>query len=155
MDQAVKVRDCALRLLARRDHSAAELKRKLVQRGFSSDCCEVIITWLVEMGYLDDRRFAERWAEAALKTGRCFGLRLRLELQQRGVVAGLAADVVEELTKDHNESLSLRALSEHRFPGFDPHTATDKEKRRIFGFLQRRGFSANAIMAFFRGATDE
>jgi regulatory protein len=155
MDEAVKIRDCAVRLLARRDHSAAELKRKLVQRGFPSETCDVIIERLVEKGYLDDRRFAERWAEAALASGRCFGLRLRHELQQRGVGAGLAADVVAELTRDHNESHSIRALSDHRFPGFNPLTATDREKRRIFGFLQRRGFSVNAIMAFFRGATDE
>jgi regulatory protein len=155
MDEAVKARDCALRLLARRDHSKVELKRKLIQRGFPSGICDGIIAMLAEKGYIDDRRFAERWAEAALAAGRCFGLRMKLELQQRGVAADVASEVVAKLTMEHNESLSIRALTDHRFPGFDPLTATDKEKSRIFGFLQRRGFSANTIMALFRGVADE
>ncbi len=155
MDELVKVRDCAVRLLARRDHSAAELKRKLLQRGFRTESCDGIIVWLLDKGFLDDRRFAKRWAEASLASGRCFGLRLRHELQQRGVDATLASEVVAELAADHNESSTIRALADQRFPGFNTFKATDREKRRIFGFLQRRGFSANAILAFFRGTTDE
>jgi regulatory protein len=152
---AAKARDCALRLLARRDHSKAELQRKLIQRGFARPVIESVISRLAEAGYLDDHRFARRWAESALESGRCVGSRLRLELRQRGVPTDIAEQTVSELASGFEEFPAARSLLERKFPGFDPAAADDREKRRIFGFLQRRGFPTATIIALFRGSIQE
>ena len=47
----------ALRLLARRGHSVAELERKLKERGYSAAQIAPVIERCRELGYLDDSRF--------------------------------------------------------------------------------------------------
>lgn len=152
MADADKARDCALRLLTRRDHSRAELQRKLVQKGFGKEAIEEVMARLTDAGYLDDCRFARRWSEAALAAGRCFGPRLRMELRQRGVPADIAEQTASELAADIEELSVARSLMERKFPGFDPVAAGDREKRRVFGFLQRRGFSTSTVLTLFRNS---
>ncbi|GAM08697.1 regulatory protein RecX [Geobacter sp. OR-1] len=155
MTDEAKARESAIRILARRDHSKAEMKRKLIRNGFSPEVAEATISSLQEKGYLDDRRYAERWAAAALEGGRCYGPRLRAELRQRGIDQATASEVISELTSGSDETETLRMLLRRRFPEFDPFTADDREKRRIFGFLQRRGFSTGAIMTVFKTVSTE
>lgn len=155
MPDRAKARDSALRLLARRDHSKAELQRKLVSRGFDRTTIEAVISQLAQAGYLDDRRFAVRWAESAMESGRCVGSRLRMELRQRGVPPDIAEQTVSELTAGFDELPAARALLDRRFPGFDPLSSDDREKRRIFGFLQRRGFPTRTILALLKGSHHE
>lgn len=143
-------RDYALRLLGRRDHTRADLERKLVRRGVDRSIIDELISRLTDDGYLDDRRFARRWAESAVASGRCLGPRLRLELRRRGVPAEIAEQTASELTEGYEEFSVARTLLERKFPGFDPVAADDRDKRRVFGFLQRRGVSTATIVAIFR-----
>lgn len=153
-DPAAAARDCAYRLLGRRDHSAAELRRKLLQRGFQDEIVQALLDRLTESGFLNDRRFAERWVEAALTSGRSFGPRLRMELQRRGIASELAAEVSARATTEIDEHAALRELVARKMPTFDPLTASDRERRRIFGYLQRRGFSTAAIISLLRAGTE-
>lgn len=155
MADEVKARESALRILALRDHSKAQLRRKLIQKGFSPQVADTTIASLSEKGYLNDRRFAERWASAALESGRCYGPRLRSELRQRGVDASIASEVIVELTSGDDEQQTVQLLVKRRFPEFNPLTADDRDKRRILGFLQRRGFSTAAIISLFRNSIQE
>ena len=76
------LRERALRHLARRDHSRAELARKLAAHG-SADEIEAVITRMGELGLQSDTRYAETFVRG--KAAR-FGLsRLRNELSRRGV----------------------------------------------------------------------
>ncbi|MBI5657499.1 MAG: regulatory protein RecX [Geobacter sp.] len=149
-DPAAAARDCALRLLARRDHSVAELGRKLRLRGFEPELISETLAHLTEAGWLNDRRYAEQWAASALASGRGYGVRLKMELQQRGVLAELASDVIATLTEEHDETEELNRLIYRKFPGFNPLTAPDKERRLVYAFLHRRGFSGSVISAYFR-----
>lgn len=145
----------ALDLLARRDHSVAELKRKLVSRGFSDILVADTLERLNRQGYLDDRRFAERWAESALRSGKGFGIRLLLELQRRGVDRGIAAEVVAKASSEHGEHQLLAAVVGKRFSSFDPASAPLKDRKRVYAYLQRRGFSLSAISAYFSSNSEE
>ena len=90
MEEAEKALAYAVRALARRDHSVAELERKLRDKGFSAAVMAEVIARLDRSGYLDDRRFAERWAESAVRNGRGYGPRLRQEEEVMGrLVIGL------------------------------------------------------------------
>ncbi|HEY4745425.1 MAG TPA: regulatory protein RecX [Desulfuromonadaceae bacterium] len=141
----------ALKLLTGRDYTAYKLKGKLLDRAFSEADSEAAVQRLLAEGWLNDRRFAERFAETALTAGRFFGPRLRLEMRRRGVPSELIAEVMAEMQGGHDEAEGLRSQLERRFPGFAFAQATDRERRRVIGFLQRRGFSADAIRCVMRG----
>lgn len=153
-DETGRALDCAVRALARRDHSIAELERKLRERKISGTAAAAVIARLVQSGYLDDRRFAERWAEAAVRNGRGYGVRLRQDLARRGVSREIIEEVLAGIAAIHPEDDTLTALAERRFAGFVPGAASDREKRRVIAYLQRRGFSLAAILRYFRDADD-
>lgn len=138
--------DCALRILGLRDHSEAELTRKLASRGYEPQEIQATVARLKELNYLDDLRFARGFAESSLRNGRRVGVSLRLELSRRGIPAGVAGEVLEELSGEYDEGELLTDTLRRRFAGFDPAGATDKEKRRVVAYLQRKGFSLSAIL---------
>jgi regulatory protein len=140
----------ALKALTRRDHSEAELRRKLGEREISSEVVEETIGRLKESRYLDDGRFARHWAESAVRNGKGYGFRIRFELTRRGIDDKLAEDIVAQLSSEYGEADTLQALVARKFPGFDPHSTDDRRKRRIIGYLQRRGFSLAAILNALR-----
>ena len=140
----------ALRLLAARDYTSARLREKLLAREFTQEDVAAAISRLEAEQWISDRRFAERFAESSLAAGRFFGPRLRLELRRRGVPPELISEVLGKLLCEQDEESEVHALLERRFPHFSGSTASDKEKRRVLGFLQRRGLKTSAIFKVFR-----
>ena len=145
----------ALNLLARRDHSQAELKRKLIAKGCPACQVEDALERLLRQGYLDDRRYAERWAESALRSGRCFGGRLLLELQRRGVPREVAVEAVAAAAAEHSERQVLAGVVAKRYASFDPAGSSLKERRRVYGYLLRRGFTPAAVKEYLNGCEDD
>lgn len=143
----------ALRLLTGRDYTAARLKQKLVVREVSGQDCEDVILRLQREGWLDDVRYAGRFAESALASGRYYGVRLRLEMRRRGFDSNVVDEALAPLLAESDEISEVRSAAERRYPGFSYSAATDRDKRRLVGFLQRRGFGFFAIMRALR--TDE
>ncbi|UFS71835.1 recombination regulator RecX [Geomonas sp. RF6] len=147
--------DCALRALALRDHSETELRRKLSAKRFGAEEIEAALSRLRELSYLDDRRFARTFAESAMRNGRGFGAKLSQDLSRRGITPATIAEVLEELSGEFDERESLAELLERKFPRFEAATATEKEKRRVVGYLQRRGFTLSAIFSALKGAASD
>ena len=58
----------ALRLLAGRDYTVSKLREKLRLKDFSPEAVDSAVTKLIAEGWLNDRRFAERFAESALSS---------------------------------------------------------------------------------------
>ncbi len=144
----------ALRLLARRDFSGAELTARLQARGVAAPYAEETVARLREKGLLDDRRFARQFAESAIRQGRGYGVRLRLDLTRRGVAAEIIDEVLASLAVEYDEMETLSALLAKKFAGFNAASAPDREKRRVLQYFQRRGFSAAVIFQAFRIETD-
>ena len=137
-----EVRAAALRLLARREHSIAGLRRKLCQRGWEAELVDPVLDALVAEGLLSDRRFAESFARARI--GRGYGpLRIRAELAERGIDTALAEAALEAEAPDWR-----RLAREVRLRRFGPAAPADfREKARQMRFLQQRGFDHAQIRA--------
>ena len=145
-----KIYPYAVRLLTGRDYTVAKIRQKLALRQISGQDIEDTILRLQREGWLNDHRFAVRFAESALSSGRYYGVRLRLEMRRRGFTAVVVNEALAPLLVESDEYSEVRSAAERRSPGFSYSTASDRDKRRMVGFLQRRGFGFSAIMRAFR-----
>jgi regulatory protein len=131
----------ALRLLGRRDYTAAELRQRLTDRGFAPDLVEATLADLREQGLQDDTRAAHAHVRTASRVKGRGPYRIRHELQARGVPADAIDASTASLTpEDVRETLERLLARKHlTLP------LPDDERRRLFQRLLRRGFSAEAI----------
>ncbi|MBS0369444.1 MAG: recombination regulator RecX [Proteobacteria bacterium] len=135
---AASLHERALRCLAQREHSRAELARKLGALG-SPEEVDAELDRLVDLGLLSDARFADAYVRS--KASRFGAARLKLELSRRGVSSELIGDAIEENTA---ESELERARDIHRRK-FATLPADAREWARQARFLQGRGFSTEII----------
>lgn len=140
----------ALDLLSRRDHSTAEIRRKLALRDFTVEEISLTVDRLTENGLLDDSRFAARWAESRVRNGRGYGMRIVQELIQRGVSRDIASEAAAMAFAEHPEDMQLKALVSKKYASFNPDEASLKERNRVFASLLRSGFSLQSITSFFK-----
>ncbi|MCM2265070.1 MAG: recombination regulator RecX [Desulfuromonadales bacterium] len=136
----------ALRSLTRRDYGTAELRQRLLMKGFPGEAVEQTIARCLDLGYLDDARHVERLTRALLTTGRAAGPRLLQELRRRGLPEELIRTAVTEHRAAGREEDALRELIARRFATFDYAAADERERRRVVFFLQRRGFPLDRIL---------
>lgn len=136
----------AVRWLARRDFSRAELTQRLSRRGVEAGAIERALDELAAAGYLSDTRYAQ--ALVSQRAGR-FGKRAIVHaLKERGVAAADVASAVAPLG-ERDELADAQALWQRRF-GHPP--SDDREKARQVRFLQARGFALSTALAVLRGA---
>lgn len=136
----------ALRLLTGRDYSLAELRRRLLDKGFAEAGTEEVLQRCLEYGYLDDARYALHRANSLMTQGRAVGSRILLDLRQRGISEEVACQALAKAREACDEEGLLTSILQRRFPAFNYNSAPAKERRRVVHFLQRRGFAIGQIM---------
>jgi regulatory protein len=137
----------ALTLLARREHSAAELNRKLLQRGFDASDITTGIAILEAKGWLSNERFVEAYVRSRIARGHG-PLKIRAELRERGIDDPLADASLTETSSFWTERAA--AARSKRFghePPSDRHAWTRQAR-----FLAQRGFPADLIYRVLDGA---
>ena len=136
--EADDLRERALRLLARREHSRFELARKLAQAGFAHHDIEAMLDEFEDKNWLSDRRFAESYV--ADHRARAGSVKLAYELRQRGV----SETVIEDVLGKNRDSELERAREVWR-KKFSAPASSASEIARQMRFLQNRGFTAEVI----------
>lgn len=148
MKKQPTLRERSLRLLARREHSRAELGRKLAAHVGPEDDLETLLEDLQRRKLLSDERYAESRAHAL---SRKFGAaRIAHELRAKGLDKGLAARAAETARATEIERARQVWLRKFRNP-----PESREERARQMRFLQSRGFSFDAIRAVVRGADED
>ena len=138
----------ALRLLAQREHSRAELERKLAKYEEEPGTLSKALDELQARDFLNDSRVVQSVLHQ--RAGRLGAMRLRQELQQKGIDTQAIAGAMEQL-KD-TEFDRAREVWKRRF-GELPSDAG--ERARQTRFLMARGFSAAIVGRVLRGGWDE
>ena len=136
----------AIRWLARRDLSRAELAQRLVRRGVEHGEAERALDDLAALGYLSDARYAN--AVVAQRKGRYGKRAIAHVLRERGVGAQDAATALAQLAGS-DEGDEAFALWQRRF-GEPPRD--DRDKARQVRFLQARGYPLAVALAVLRRA---
>ncbi len=140
----------ALRILGRRDHSEAELRQKLERYDFPTSLVDETIERCYSYNYLNDERYARAKCREMLRNGRGVGPRILLELRRRGIKESLAHEALVSASEEiHPEVVFLQQL-ERRFAGFSYVAASDKERRRVVSYFQRRGFDLGTIFSLLK-----
>ena len=135
------------RLLAVRARSEAELRVRLVARGFPSVQVEATIERLRDLRLLDDSSFAHEWVEQRSKSKGLGVERLRRELVAKGVAPELIESAVADRGTD--ELTTATDLAATQLPKV-VHLPLVRQATRLYGFLTRRGFSSEVVDAAVR-----
>lgn len=140
----------ALRLLTARDYTSVRILAKLIAWCDDREVADAVLQRVQAEGLVNDRRYAERFAGSALQSGRYVGSRLRMELRRRGITAELVDVAMSAAGEEFDEEAELSSLVERRYPDFVYAETDDRIRRRVFSFLQRRGYSPGLIMKVLR-----
>lgn len=137
-DTPAKLKGRAVRLLARREHSRAELARKLATHAESPEALEQLLDALAMKKQLSDERYAEaRVYQLARKYG---AARIRQDLHSKGISAEAAARLAAVSGRNDAERARAILARKYRAPA-----ATIEERSKRARFLQSRGFSFDVI----------
>ncbi|SMC21747.1 regulatory protein [Andreprevotia lacus DSM 23236] len=145
------LRSKALQLLAKREYSRSELRRKLAARldeDTPPETLDQLLDDFATRGWLSDSRFAEQWVRT--RAARYGGNRLRAELRQRGVADTDISDALGEVEQD--EFSRAQHVWQRKFAS-PPQDAA--ERARQLRFLAARGFSLDVIYRVVGGETPD
>ena len=137
--QRKEARRKALKKLLVRDRSEMELRELLRRQGVGEAETEDAVEYVKSFGYINDRRYAENYvASAGAKKSRSA---MRAFLLEKGISESYVEAAFSELPE--NEGKVIRELL--RKKAGEPHVMEEKEFRRVFAYLCRRGFSRGDI----------
>ncbi len=136
----------AVRLLALKARSIEELRRLLEKRGFGDEEVRAAIARLAQARYLDDAEFTRAWL--ATRTRQRLGpARIRRELRAKGIADLVIERAMEELGQDPTATAADAARRKLPSLAGLPRPIA---RRRLAGFLERKGFSAEVILTLCR-----
>jgi len=139
------LRERALRLLARREHSRQELARKLAPHAESAEEIERLLDDLCARRLLSDERYVEMRMNA--RSARFGNARLAHELRTQGIAGELVDTALNEAT---DELSRAREVWQRKF-GALADTQDASGRARQMRFLMGRGFSGETIRRVLRG----
>jgi regulatory protein len=140
------LRERALNLLARREHSRVELGRKLSQYG-EADEITAVLDRLEQENLLSNARYAEGLAH--IRAGRHGSLRLKSDLREKGVPESVIADVLADARG--SDLAAARDVWKKKF-GQPPVDAAERGKQ--MRFLAGRGFPLDIVRRVVGGDED-
>jgi len=141
----VSAYDKALMLLVRREHSARELKSKLVRKGLDADESAAALAQLQSKDYQSDARFGEMLVRSRIAQG--YGPRwIIAELKTHGIAEARARTLIDAAEPDWPALAS--DLVRRRYGGKRAATLAERSKRA--NFLLRRGFDAATVQSATR-----
>ena len=152
-DENVRVRDAALNLISYRARTHQELRRRLRQKGFHPARIDPCLDRLEERGFIDDEAVAAAFVRDRLRHRPRGKARLSSELREKGLTSEVAERAIQQVFDDEKvtdhelarevaegwvgrqNTQTLAALAQE-----SPSPERDKARRRLNGYLARRGF---------------
>ena len=141
LEETVNIRrayNCAVSLLSRRDHSKAELLRKLKEKGFAEGSQQAIEK-LEQSGYIDDERFCRLYASELMRLKGYGKRRIEQELYLKGVDREIIKGVMDEISFDTDK------LSDIIKRKYLAKMNDEKGRQKAFNGLLRLGYSYSEI----------
>lgn len=148
--------DYALRLLAARALSVAQLKQRLRPRAADPAAVDHVVARLKEYGALDDRRFAESFSSSRAASGQFGRSRVLAELARRKIAPKIADQAVRQAFQNLDEDQLIRSWLERKYRNQDLTAllAQPAKLAAVYRRLRRAGFSSGASIRALRRFSD-
>jgi len=147
--ELTKARNAAYRFLTYRPRSRAEIEAKLHEKEFDDAIIEAVLADLARLGYVNDLQFAREWTRSRIRL-RGFGRRrIGQELKNKGIGRELIQEVFAEVFSEETEIETAKRVAGKKLVMME---SLDREtrRRRLAGFLERKGFSFEIIRTVLR-----
>jgi regulatory protein len=136
----------ALNLLSARPYATQALRKKLIQKEYLAADADDAIRRLVDNGLLNDEKFAEQYARSKILNTGASKRRLTQDLYRKGIKGDVATAAIANVIVD--EEIDTAAVVEQvarkklaQLGDLEPLVL----RRRLFGFLARRGYDLDEI----------
>jgi regulatory protein len=149
-----RVMQRAVKLLAAKPRSVAELRERLLERGWATEeAVEGVLARLVEYGYLNDEKFAVGYASFQVRLKPVGRQRLQRALSLKKVDKETAAEAIRQVFEETpEEQLIERAIEKRvRLRG---RPQTRAETKSLFDHLLRQGFSHELVIRKVRAVSE-
>jgi regulatory protein len=143
----IKAQDTALHYIGYKMRTVKEIRMKLEDKEFSEEIIERVIEFMEKYGYADDREYCRKYIREKLRMKPKSGYALKIELRQRGISSHIIDEVMAETEMDE-EGDAFRWLERKSRGNWPP--ADDKQKKKLYDFLLRKGYSYDIIGEAFR-----
>lgn len=147
----------ALKSVGQRAQTSSEIRVKLRNRAAEPEDIDITLSKLKEYGFLDDRRFAQTFAESRLNNQGFGSGRAMRDLQARRVAPALAEQTVQKVYAEQNEVLLIEAYIRRKYRTANREVLFSQVKDMASAFRRLRlaGFStANIVKVLKRFAAD-
>ncbi len=144
-----KARNTAYRLLTYRARSRKELEEKLRGKEFGCAVIEAVVADLARLGYVNDREFARQWAAGRIRLHGFGGRRIEQELRNKGISRDVIQETLREIFEDAPEADIAQQAAEKKLRSLT-RFAPEVRRRRLAGYLERRGFPSETIYDVLR-----
>jgi regulatory protein len=135
----------ALKMLARRELSEAQVRDRLARRGYESAAVDDAVARLRADRAIDDARVAEAIARTETTLRSRGKQRVRTRIEQAGIASTTARRAADEAFEGIDEDAQIEAALRRRLRGRD-RIADDRELQRLYRYLANQGFDSDRIL---------
>ncbi len=146
--QYVRAKSRAVWYLDRKDRTSRDLYKKLTDSGFDKKASAKVIARLIEVGLIDDRRFAENYRDRLIRDNVS-----KREAFQKLLIKGVDYDLAKEVLADC-EVDELSQINELLQRKYRTKLASDGGVQKVYAALIRKGFSYGAVKEALKNYTE-
>jgi len=147
-DEYPRANAAALRLLTLCDRSKKDLRERLLKKDYPAGVVERVIQQLESMDYLNDERFAVKFAVDAVRRKNAGPAVVRYGLQQKGIERRIIEETVGQIFQENEErEVARQALKKRLRIGARKPEDKKETIKKLSDFLRRKGFSYDIIKA--------
>jgi regulatory protein len=139
----------ALKMLARRELSEAQLRQRLIRRQHDPDAIDAALARLKAERSLDDERVAGAIARSETGLKKRGRYRVTRQIEAAGIASSIARRVVDQTFAAIDSDALMHEALERRLRG-KARIEDDKEFRRLYRFLVAQGFEPDRVLALLR-----
>jgi len=153
MDDLESAKLLALNYIDYAPRTVQEVRRRLARAGYEEDVVEEVIDDLERAQLLDDAKFSADWVESRARSKKIGKVRLAAELRRKGIGGEEAEQALGALDSDSQVRAALELAQKRAPAGVVKEWTSPAEKaagkRRLAGYLQRRGYNWEIIEQVF------
>lgn len=161
MDTLESAKLLALNYVDYAPRTVAEVRRRLARGNYVEEIIDAVIADLIRAQLLDDSKFSADWVESRVRSKKIGRTRLAAELRQKGITREEADVALQQLdaVSELNAAIDLarKRVSTEEIETWATAAGRAAGKRRLAGYLQRRGYNWEIIEQVFAriAANDE